>query len=411
MKRHTLNALAVSAFFLLGGLTLKAQETAAKPAPKNLAVEIVDDGFRGIQSPVLDSPSGGSMETSPPRRLPGWEQPAGVAPLTRIRINSSYEGDAVRIKVSVVFDDSEPADAPGPKYGEKEQDLATYLAREGETVKVEGLARFGFEPMRLKVVKAKPRPVSPLLASAPQVANKLKSVEVVSFEPDQSPTGRNQYKLRLRNVTEKDINLVDLYEAHASGRGGMTAEGAPGHPVIRAGDFYELNFHFSVGGHTTQQGYVHDAERQRTLTVGTVMFDDGTYEGEAEAAASFTASRRGGQIQRARVAPLLQSLLDAPSIDAPAAIEKLKAEVSGLRIDADPAVVAELRAQFPELTGVAVERLLTANVMSGLRRGREVAAHMIKGWEEMRARAPDTFDLRPHLSAFMKDIERRDARR
>jgi len=265
--------------------------------------------------------------------------------------------------------------------------------------------------LTLKVVKARPRPEPPLLASAPQVANQLKSIEVVSFEPDQSPAGRNRYKVRLRNVTEKEITALELYEAHAGGRSSMRAEGAPGRPVIRAGDFYETEFHFSVGGRETPQGFVHDAERQRTLTVGTVIFDDGTYEGEVEKVASVTANRMGGRAQRAQVALLIQKFLDAPFLDAQATIEKLKAEVTALRIDADPSLVAELRAQFPGLAGAGVERSLTGDVMSGLMSGRNEVTHRITEWEVMRAREPDTFDLRRQLTALREDLERRDARR
>ncbi|MCA1613969.1 MAG: hypothetical protein LC800_07430 [Acidobacteria bacterium] len=234
MKRLTLNALAASAFLLLCGPPLTAQEPRAKPAPQKLALEINDGSLRDRQVDV-----GAETELGVSSRR---EQTAGgPPPLTAVRFKSAYEGDAVRVKVSVVFDDSQSAETPGPKYGRKVQDLAAYLVREGETVRVEEFGRFSAEPLSFKVVKAKPRPEPPALSTAPQIANDLKSVEVVSFEPDQSqpPAGLNRYKLRLRNVTERDITALELYEPRPGGRSSMTAAGTPGRPIIRAGGFYE----------------------------------------------------------------------------------------------------------------------------------------------------------------------------
>ena len=409
MKRLTTKALTVSLFFLLGGLTLTAQEQRAKPTPKKLAIEVVlPGGAIDHQVPV----GGRRGMRAPQRRLPGWEQPAaGEPPLTGIEFTSAYEGDAVRIKVSVVFDDSQ-MDAPGPKYGPKERSIATYLAREGETVNVGELARFGVEPMQVKVVRANPEPETPPLSSAPQIVNETKSVEVVSFERDQRPTSRNHYNLRLRNATRKNIIALGLYEASPGGPARTRMIGYPGRPLIRAGDFYDYNYYFNVAAHTTpHQGVVPDADQPRTLNVGTVVFDDGTYEGDVGTAASVVAYQQGVRTQNERVALLLQIFLDAPALGAPAAIEKLKAEVSALRIDADPAAVAELRAQFPALAESDADKRLAADVMSGLRGGKDGVTHRIKRWEEMRAREPETFDLRRHLSALKDDLERSNAHR
>lgn len=409
MKRLTLITCTIYAALLAGAAPARAQETRAIPAPKNLALEIEGNSYRGHQIYVKGMSEMGNL-----RRLSGWEQPAGAAPLTAVKIETDYEGDAVRIKVSVVFDDSWPPDTPGPKYGRKEQGVGSYLAREGESVRVEGLAGFGVEPMTFKVVKAKPRPEQPQLTTTPLVANSLKAVQVVGFEPDRSPAGQNTYIIRLQNVSQKGITALSLYDEREGGRGSLTSQGTAERPLIAPGDVYEARFHFSVGGRMTSQGYVSDAERQRTLTVGTVVFADDTYEGEAHTAASILARWRGAEIQHGRILPLLRALLDAPSPNAATALEKLKSEAESLRIDADPAAVAELFAQFPSLArGESEKHLerdavksLTSYMMSGLKNGREFALHMIKQWEEERARAPETFDLRRRLSAFAEQLEK-----
>ena len=410
MRSLTPAALIFSAAALLAAAPpLAAQETRPAPAAKNLALEI--DGEPEYDYPIHAK---GMMEASPRRRLPGFEQPAGAPPLTAVRIDTDFEGEAVRINLSVVFDDSHLADAPGPKYGRKVQAVASYLAREGESVRLEELARFGVEPMTLRVVKAKPRQEPAALTTAPLAANDLKAVQIVGFEPaEPSPANRNYYRLRLQNISQKAITALSLYEEGGGGRSSMIMQGSAARPLIAPGDVYQTNFHFNVGGRTTPQGYVHDADRQRTLTVGTLVFDDGTYEGEADAAALIFAGRRGGEIQNARILPLLRALLAAPPPDVAAALEKLKLDVESLRVDADPAAVAELLAQHPSLArGVAekhaergIVKGLSLHMMSGLKDGRETVLHTIKRWEEERARAPETFDLRRRVSGLVEQLE------
>ena len=411
MKRLTLIAFALSATLLAPAPPAAAQEARSTPAQKNLAVEIDGERYRGHQLSVQ-----GGTELSPVERLPGWEQPAGAAQLIAFKFDNDFEGDAVRIKVALVFDDSWPAEAPGPKYGRKEQAVGSYLVREGESVKVEDLARFGVEPLTLKVVKAKPKVMQPqpALASTPLVANNLKAVQVVGIAPDQSPANRNTYKVRLQNVSRKGITALSLHEEYEGGRSSLTAQGGAERPLIAPGDVYEAGFRFNVDRGATPPGHVSDAERQRTLKVGTVIFDDGTYEGEAKTAAAIFAERRGKQVQGARALPLLREMLAAPSLDAAAALDKLKSEVESLRIDADPAAAAELLAQFPSLArGDAEKHLerdtlksLALQLMGGLKTGRHSLLHTIKQWEEMRARAPETFDLRRQITAFVEQIEK-----
>ena len=403
-------SLTVSLLFLLLCVPgLVAQEQAAKPTPRKLALEIV--GRHYGSSPVLEPPSeGGFMEMSAPRQLPEWKPPAGAVPLTRIRIRSKYEGAGVRINVAVVFDDSEPADAPGPKYGEKEQALASYLAQEGETVTVSELARFGVEPLRLRVVEAAPRESTPPPALQPQLSNPLKSVTVVSFESEaHSPTS---YRLTLRNLAPKSIIVLDVYSAQSGGRSSERMQGTPARPLMAPGATFEA--HVSInggGGRMTPQGFLPDPPRQQTLVVGTVIFEDGTYEGEVRIAAEFTAERRGLQTQLARVLPLLPCGLDAPEQDAAPALEKLKAQISTLRIDVDPGVVDELRARFPELSKEEDRAQLAVQVMSGLKQGRAEALHILSEVEALRVRNPEGLNLRQLLCAAKEQLERRSGNR
>ena len=404
MRRLRLTALITSVVLLSAGAPAAQEQRQTKRAARSLAVEVVRQGFSDLQLEVLEPPSdGGTMDMAPPRRLPNAPQAAEGAPLTRVRVRATREGDAVRIKVAVVFDDSQPADAPGPKYGPKEQALATYLAREGETVGVEEFKRYGFVPLVLRVVKAQPEPAPASLTVAPLIVNDLESVEVVSFVPENSPL--NSYRLTLRNVSSKDIVALDLYDASPNGRSSQTSQGTPERPLMRPGAVYETSFHINTGGgRMTPQGFVPEPERQRAVVVGTVMFGDGSYEGEVETAADIAARDRGRRIQLARAVALVQKILDAPALDA-AAFKELKAQVASMRIDVDPAVVEELLARFPKLPAQRGRGNLAAMVMNGLKQGREEVTYRIKDAEAAVRRGPESFDARQGLLFLKGQLE------
>ena len=386
--------------------SLVAQESRIKSAKKNLAIEIVGEEASGIQSPVLELPSeGGFIETSPHGRLSNWKQPEETAPLTRIRIRSTYEGAAVRIKIGAVFDDSEPSDAPGPKYGEREQAIASYLAREGETVTVSELAEYGVEPLKLKLVVAEARVDDETLLPTPQVVCNLKAVEAVSFISESARP--NSYRLTVRNLSSKVITALDVYLPDEGGRSSTSAQGTPARPLMTPGATYEIPISISSGGRRTPQGYVPDPPPQK-LVIATVVFDDGTYEGETETAADITARQKGRQIQLARVLSIMRNALDAPETIA-VALEKLKTQISTLRIDVDASVVDELLTRFPKYPQERGRKWLTVVVMNGLKQGREEALFRIKDIEEMRARRPENFDFKQALRAAQEQLEQRSA--
>jgi uncharacterized protein YheU (UPF0270 family) len=380
-------SIAMATTILLAHDGTVAQRGHATQMSDNLAVEIVDHERPGSQLAVIDGTNGGYLETSPARWLPDWKQPDGVPPLTRLRLRALTEGGAVRIKVFAVFDDSNPVDSPGAKYGAREQLVASQLVREGETIIVRELTDFGVEPPLLRVVKANPRPAEQSLATGGEAVSKVKAVEVIAFWLDTSES--TWYRLSLRNLTQKNITAMQLYEAEGGRRGGFQTEMQAGsaRPLIAAGGMYETQV--SGGGSSgtmTPQGFVPDLPRRLTYVVGTVVFDDGTYEGEAEVAARMEARQVGRRLQLGRVVPLLKALLESPDQDARWAVEELKSRVSTLRIDVDVSVVNELLARYPSLSGVDQKRNLTELVMDGLRAGRETVLHAIKEFERTGAR-------------------------
>lgn len=403
-RSHFAFLIITIAIVVLGSSRPVAQEKPASAAQPKLAIEVIDGQKRRFQSPVFGPPSeGGSMDMGTTKPLLDWKQTKDEAPLTRIRIRSTLEGDAVRIKVAGVFDDSEPVDAPGPKYGPVEKAIGSYLAREGETVKVGELTAFGFEPLVLKVVPFVPEVEVPLAPIPPQVTNNLRSVALIGLLPlAELP---NTYRLTVRNISAKNIVALNVYVPHENGREGVTAMGNAARPVMKPGASYSTLISESRGRRMTDIGFVPD-EPSRKVIVGTVVFDDETYEGEPKTAVEIIGGQTGQRLQLARAVPLLQKTLESPDKDPVAMLERLRTEVSQLRIDVDSQIVDELLARFPELPKKYDRKTLTSIMMHGLQEGRQSMLSQIKNIEDAGRRDPKSVNfVWLQLNALKEQLE------
>lgn len=394
----------VIAMVLLGGSLPLAQQKPGSAAEPKLAIEIID-GRKRPPAPVFESSSdGGVMEMGPTKPLAGWKQPEKAVPLTRIRIRSRMAGEAVRIEVAAVLDDFEPVNAPGPKYGPVEKPVGSYLAPEGETVSITELTNFGFEPLVLRIVKAEPRiEYFPPSSIPPQVINNLKSVEVVSLALAVGQS--NSYTLTVRNISTKNIVALDVYQPAPRGRSSVTAGGDESRPVMKPGASYETMVSQSRGGRMTDHGYVPE-QPSHQVVIGTVVFDDETYEGEAEIAVRVIGEKKGRRLQLARALPLLQRILESPDRDPTATLDKLRSDVSELRIDADSQTVEDLARRFPELPLALDRNNLTSIIMRGLMSGRTELLYQIKDIEEAIKRNPNSDgSMWQRLNSFKEQLE------
>jgi hypothetical protein len=351
---------------LIGSLSAHsiAQEQSNKPAPSNLAIEIVQPQSHHLMPVATD----GRWEIGLPARLADAKPAQDATPLTRITIGSAIEGDGVRIKIGGIFDDSYPADAPGPKYGAKEKPLASYFAHEGDTVAVKELEDYGFEKLILRVTKDRNQAVQEAGTSLlPQLVNNLESIDLVHIQVEGTPPAG--FLLSVQNRSSKDIIglslKIDEAETHS-----MFPLGAK--PLIAAQAMIQT--HFSLEG---------DA----AISPKSVLFADGSYEGDVVSAAEMAGQRKGNQIQMSR---LLQLLIDQPvTRNADETIGLLKEKINGLRIDVDPAVIDELQSQFPALPKQNGRAWVAEKIMEGLKRGRGHGLFRIEEIEKERHRQAD----------------------
>ena len=394
---------AICAAALVAQRPAAAQEGRSEAGLKKLAVVVFEDGRvrrHPLVVPEKVAAPDHAAEIGPPRRIAGRQGPEGEPPLTRVRLRLAREGDAVRIDVGAVLDDSYPADAPGPKYGPRVVWVASHLAREGETVSV-GLKRYGFEPLVLTVMEAQPEPEAPLIPAPARAASRLKSVEVVSFLTEGAQMERG--RVVLRNVSRKNITALAV---SVGGHFTQMAYHAGLRSLVASGGTYETEVSLGRGGRETPGGFEPEPQPD-ALVVSMAVFEDGSYEGDVETAAAMVARLKGRSVQFARVLGLLRNVLDADSPPAADAVARLKAEVGGLRIDVEPPVLEALVARFPELPTPAARKLIAEAVVNELRGTRGEALRMLEEVERAQRQEAGRFDLRRELEKVRALVERR----
>lgn len=390
MFRSSLIVILISILTGLLCVPCPAQEKPANSVPTVLGIEVADGGPSRFE---VQRTEDGYCEIGPPPRRPDWKQPPDTPPLTRIRIRSALERDGVRIRIGAVFDDSQPADAPGPKYGTREQALASGFALEGATITFTEIEQFGFKPLVLKVVRY--QPPSPPQSSAkvlPEVINKLTSIAVLDLQSDEPAS--HSYSMTLQNVGAKSIVALTLEFAQSHSE---TLEGGV-KPIILPGATLKT----FIGGFESST-----PEMPRpTLVITTVLFDDHTYEGDVVAAAELAARSKGRQIQSSRCLRLLERIPDQPNEETIKAIPEIRVAVEQLRIDVDAAVVEQLQSEFPLLPKTNGKSWLADKVMDGLKAGRRMTIFGLNDLEQKRASDPNGFDAKQSLARLRERIAR-----
>jgi hypothetical protein len=345
-----------------------AQQRQDIPAKQELALEVSNLRSGPWEIPAFD---GGGGSEAHFRRIKEWKPSREEESVKSIDFKIGREADIVIAHLSVTLEN------------EKVVEVGTYRLRENESVKAEELTKFGVEALVLKVVIAKPGFKDPLPPIQPQILNKTKAIEVVSFYQEALPS--ESFQLSLRNVSGKNIIALDLFMPSADGNGGggeRSQGGDKAHPLMLPGGISVHHISVSRGGRMTLEGFVPDVAIQRTLIIRTVVFDDGSYEGLVEPAAEMEAQRRGLDMQRGRILRLLQEPKKTNDGDVPATLNELKEQAYALGKTADASVALELIALFPSLDEKAKD-WLQQSVEVGLRDGKLELLRHINDFEEM----------------------------
>jgi hypothetical protein len=315
MKLKLLNHLGLTlAACLFASLSAAAQETPAAPAAGRLVVQVeyLKGAKPAFQLVPRSSWFGHFATVATPQPRAAADTVLAVDVKTRLGEDGRVE---IRVGVHV-----------GERHFDRLEVVGTYHAAAGETVTAGDLERVGVAPFVFSVMR-----VNDADAAPPSVVNRTQSIEAVVTEFTPTPLPRG--KLTLRNLSSKPVRAVFIRQLVA-GRSRLQGYvmGREGKTIMEPGGSAEKIFGTATG-EPSASGFTPAAID--SLVVASVVFDDYTYEGEAEAAALKRAFSEGERAQLPPLMALVREAHAAPDVGSPAAPRRLREKVSALA-DAAP---------------------------------------------------------------------------
>lgn len=317
----------------------KAQGELARQTPTGLALEIVYYKNSAPAYQALSRADGRPATAWYGRfsRIQKWQLPAGELPIQAVNIASRLDGEVASVNVSVLR---------GVKFHDEETMVGTYHLRENESVLVQELEGFGVEPFRISLKR-----IAPAAPNQPVVKSLAKSLEIVGIEPQPSTLPR--YKLTLRNLSEKNIMALRI-EIMSGGVMAVTStpQGLEGLPLIKAGAFFESNQPLRTRAVHTPGGFAPDTHISQETIIRSVVFEDGSYEGDPAPAAGFKAFTLGRKLALTRLLEVCAATKEAaPSEqERTAQVARFTDRVRTLSDEIDGPALAQLLREFPTLT-------------------------------------------------------------
>src|SRR5262249_44919970 len=228
-------------------------------------------------------------------------------PVNAVDIKPSFGESGINVTVSVLFGELH----------EKQKQVGVYTIHEGEKIKIEELAQFGVDPFVISVTN-----FSPSLLDLPEFASKAKSIDFVGIQPTTATIPA--FRVGVRNVSGKNVRALMVHvlkggEPHGS----LLRQGRDGATLIAPGNAVEFEARIATRATPTPTGYTQVTLPGQVIEVSTAIFEDGSFEGEAEPALMFVATLRGEKIQLARVVDLFQRAIDEYQSDPTTKIETL----------------------------------------------------------------------------------------
>lgn len=347
---------------LVGAGLVMAQRPAAESRDLVLETSVQSDPGGRLSYAQIPQPGGSGLTIfHHPQWLPGWDRADKSRPQpTALKLAYSLEGDAVRIEAFVVLGPFEENDMPQSLELVPQESAGRFLVRLGESVTVNDLAKYGLEPLTVRVLQNKP-----LVPGVPQIINNIAAIRVEGVDQD-----RTFYKLALRNLSSKNITDVVVNMPDEHGVTSMGESGTPRHPLIAAGALHQMRLGFSP----TNQSLA------PPLIIAAAVFDDGSFEGSAEAAVGLEAQRLGSTVQGRRVITLVQEILDHDEGDDTAMISAIWSQAAALPEEVEPSMLESLTVRYPDLPSNA-KASIRNSIHIGLHSGKESILHDLKDFE------------------------------
>lgn len=337
---------------LLTGAVLRAVQRQDTQPPARFAIELSPpEGLEGMPpSYHVIQERGSSSYFFPPfaGRLPGADSGTKAeSEPSALQLEYRVTGDLVEVFPTLFFGEFDRNKTPESLAGLKKQLLAVRSGRLNDFIEIGELERFGFRPLTVKVVSA--RPESP---SRMHVMSRAPSIELRIVSED-----RAGFMVAYHNTSSRAcMGFAVTTEPQPEGNESLGGTASWSKGVIAPGATLQQPFGVARSGRKTPAGFVPDAPSS-TIVLLAALFEDGSFEGDPSVAARLEAGRDAGRLQRQRVNQVVNSILDDPSLDDPARVARIRLEIARLSEEPDAGVIDAVRARFPDLSPRAVSRL------------------------------------------------------
>jgi hypothetical protein len=263
-------------------------------------------------------------------RSAGWQLPQGELPIKAVRLVPYLKNETVTVYVSVLR---------GQKFHDAEDEVAYYKVRENEVVTVSELEAFGVEPFVFKVLRTSTS------SEFPATLNKTESVAVVGLEAVVSTLPR--YKLTLHNSSAKNIIALSMaIGVQSSNRITTVPQGKYGETLIKTGGSHAFQTPLATNAVMTPGGYQPSPQPGQQIVIESLVFEDGSYEGDLKSASRILGFVVGRRDELRRILPLWNTL---SSTDPNAAADEFASALRSLGYEPHEAEIKSLAKAFPTL--------------------------------------------------------------
>jgi hypothetical protein len=301
-------------------------------------------------------------------RLPGFH--ASASQPSALRLEYKPAADGVSIKVTVFYGDFNRQDTPVSLEKLPRKTLGSYFVKLNQSVTLSDLAKVGLEPITLRVVSAPTKnPWRPILHSdAPSLAIDYKQLD------------RSFGVVTIHNFSNKGVAALIVWASDVEngkyGGGEGIGPGPGSKPAIAPGGTYQMQFGVPVEGRMVHGVYV-ALPPDPFLTLKSVLFEDGSYEGDERAAEGMAAQRLGLKVQVQRVLSLAKPIIANAQTDDAAKLRAIRAAIGQLSDEPEAQMILGLRAEFGNLTPAAVA-YVRRQISSSMREAKQLVDNQIK---------------------------------
>jgi hypothetical protein len=293
----------------------------------------------------------------------------GIRKPSAIKLEYKADGDMVTIAASAYYGEVDLKTTPISVETLESEALGSYSGKLNDSVTISAMEQAGLEPMTIKIVTAQTdNPYHPPTRS-----------NAPSLRIDYSPENRVFGLVTVHNLSNKAVTAVHLGSLKDGDIWNMGEVRGVRDELIAPGASYQIRVYIRPRGRLVKGSNV-EKPLPGHMTLGAVLFADGSYEGDRTLAAGMVAHQIGRETQQQRILSLTEPILAQPELDDNARAERIRIAVKQLPEDPDAKMIDSLRAQFPKLSDSGVATAQT-ELSSGMKNEKERFDSCIKNFD------------------------------